>query len=79
MSELLEKATILPDNDNVYNLMNLVMQFCKVCNHPELFDSSTFHLEMFDLDEEDNLYLLYSTQQEFDQIRDTQNNLPIWW
>ncbi|CAG8532181.1 1293_t:CDS:10 [Acaulospora morrowiae] len=38
VAELLEKAATLPDNDNVDSLMNLVMQFRKVCNHPELFE-----------------------------------------
>lgn len=37
-SELLEKLTSLNDGDSVDNLMNLVMQFRKVCNHPELFE-----------------------------------------
>ncbi|KAF9574874.1 putative DNA helicase ino80 [Mortierella alpina] len=38
ISELLEKASSLNDNDSVDSLMNLVMQFRKVCNHPELFE-----------------------------------------
>ncbi|KAI7821877.1 SNF2 family N-terminal domain-containing protein [Gamsiella multidivaricata] len=38
ISELLEKASSLDDNDSVDSLMNLVMQFRKVCNHPELFE-----------------------------------------
>ncbi|KAI7905492.1 SNF2 family N-terminal domain-containing protein [Cokeromyces recurvatus] len=38
ISELLEKATSLGDIENMDSLMNLVMQFRKVCNHPELFE-----------------------------------------
>ncbi|KAF9914732.1 putative DNA helicase ino80 [Lobosporangium transversale] len=38
ISELLEKASSLDDSDSVDSLMNLVMQFRKVCNHPELFE-----------------------------------------
>jgi DNA helicase INO80 len=38
ISELLEKATSLSDLENMDSLMNLVMQFRKVCNHPELFE-----------------------------------------
>ncbi|ORE05055.1 hypothetical protein BCV72DRAFT_336833 [Rhizopus microsporus var. microsporus] len=38
ISELLEKATSLSDNESMDSLMNLVMQFRKVCNHPELFE-----------------------------------------
>ena len=35
--DLVEKATIGDDNDSG-TLMNLVMQFRKVCNHPDLFE-----------------------------------------
>ncbi|KAG0172957.1 putative DNA helicase ino80 [Apophysomyces sp. BC1034] len=38
ISELLEKATSLNDTESMDSLMNLVMQFRKVCNHPELFE-----------------------------------------
>jgi DNA helicase INO80 len=38
IAELLEKATSLGDIENMDSLMNLVMQFRKVCNHPELFE-----------------------------------------
>ncbi|KAL0086536.1 SNF2 family N-terminal domain-containing protein [Phycomyces blakesleeanus] len=38
ISELLEKATSLNDMESMDSLMNLVMQFRKVCNHPELFE-----------------------------------------
>ncbi|KAG0026948.1 putative DNA helicase ino80 [Podila clonocystis] len=38
IAELLEKASSLNDTDSVDSLMNLVMQFRKVCNHPELFE-----------------------------------------
>ncbi|KAJ2902193.1 putative ino80-like protein [Zalerion maritima] len=37
--DLIEKATIGDDNDSS-TLMNLVMQFRKVCNHPDLFERS---------------------------------------
>ncbi len=37
MAELLDKA--LSSSDSMH-LMNLVMQFRKVCNHPELFERS---------------------------------------
>ena len=37
--DLIEKATIGDDNDSS-TLMNLVMQFRKVCNHPNLFERS---------------------------------------
>ncbi|KAG0280846.1 putative DNA helicase ino80 [Linnemannia exigua] len=38
IAELLETASTLNNNDSVDSLMNLVMQFRKVCNHPELFE-----------------------------------------
>ncbi|CAO3609634.1 unnamed protein product [Cunninghamella blakesleeana] len=38
IAELLEKATSLGDTESMDSLMNLVMQFRKVCNHPELFE-----------------------------------------
>lgn len=48
--DLLEKATLGDDNDSG-TLMNLVMQFRKVCNHPDLFEradtSSPFALAKF--------------------------------
>ena len=37
VSELLQKSSLMSD-ENVKHLMNLVMQFRKVCNHPELFE-----------------------------------------
>ncbi|KAG8883810.1 putative DNA helicase ino80 [Tulasnella sp. 331] len=37
MADLLNKATHLGDASSAKHLMNLVMQFRKVCNHPELF------------------------------------------
>lgn len=37
--DLIEKATVGDDNDSS-TLMNLVMQFRKVCNHPDLFERS---------------------------------------
>jgi DNA helicase INO80 len=36
--DLLEKAANIGDADSARSLMNLVMQFRKVCNHPELFE-----------------------------------------
>ncbi|KAH7909117.1 SNF2 family N-terminal domain-containing protein [Hygrophoropsis aurantiaca] len=38
VSDLLEKAANIGDADSARSLMNLVMQFRKVCNHPELFE-----------------------------------------
>ena len=38
IAELLEKALSTNESENIDNLMNLVMQFRKVCNHPELFE-----------------------------------------
>lgn len=38
LKELLQKASSLSDSENMDSLMNLVMQFRKVCNHPELFE-----------------------------------------
>lgn len=38
MADLLEKAANIGDADSARSLMNLVMQFRKVCNHPELFE-----------------------------------------
>ncbi|GJJ09521.1 hypothetical protein Clacol_003744 [Clathrus columnatus] len=40
VTELLQKAANLGDADSAISLMNLVMQFRKVCNHPELFERS---------------------------------------
>jgi len=38
VADLLAKAANLSDADSARSLMNLVMQFRKVCNHPELFE-----------------------------------------
>lgn len=38
VTDLLEKAANIGDVDSARSLMNLVMQFRKVCNHPELFE-----------------------------------------
>ncbi|EIN14169.1 hypothetical protein PUNSTDRAFT_117740 [Punctularia strigosozonata HHB-11173 SS5] len=38
VTELLERAANIGDPDSARSLMNLVMQFRKVCNHPELFE-----------------------------------------
>ncbi|KAI0348677.1 hypothetical protein BDW22DRAFT_1320092 [Trametopsis cervina] len=38
VADLLEKAANMSDADSARSLMNLVMQFRKVCNHPELFE-----------------------------------------
>ncbi|KAJ3851493.1 SNF2 family DNA-dependent ATPase [Lentinula lateritia] len=38
VADLLEKAANIGDVDSARSLMNLVMQFRKVCNHPELFE-----------------------------------------
>ncbi|RHZ78787.1 hypothetical protein Glove_156g94 [Diversispora epigaea] len=70
VAELLEKAATLPDNDNVDSLMNLVMQFRKVCNHPELFEradvvsplSFCFYGSTWLISREESLYLPYSSR-----------------
>lgn len=38
MSDLIAQANNLTDSLGAKNLMNLVMQFRKVCNHPDLFE-----------------------------------------
>ncbi|MCO5569466.1 hypothetical protein L7F22_023178 [Adiantum nelumboides] len=38
VTELMDKAQNLNDEAGLKSLMNLVMQFRKVCNHPELFE-----------------------------------------
>ena len=38
VAELVDKATSTNDESGLKSLMNLVMQFRKVCNHPELFE-----------------------------------------
>lgn len=38
IADLVKRATSLSDDDSVKRLMNLIMQFRKVCNHPELFE-----------------------------------------
>ncbi|KAG2023344.1 SNF2-family ATP dependent chromatin remodeling factor snf21 [Coprinopsis cinerea AmutBmut pab1-1] len=38
LQDLLEKAANMGDAESARSLMNLVMQFRKVCNHPELFE-----------------------------------------
>ncbi|THH07628.1 hypothetical protein EW145_g3261 [Phellinidium pouzarii] len=38
VAELIEKAANIGDAEAARTLMNLVMQFRKVCNHPELFE-----------------------------------------
>lgn len=38
VADLLAKAANIGDADSARSLMNLVMQFRKVCNHPELFE-----------------------------------------
>ncbi|KAI9356810.1 SNF2 family N-terminal domain-containing protein [Pilaira anomala] len=69
ISELLEKATSLGDLENLDSLMNLVMQFRKVCNHPELFERADVKSPMSfcqfsqtgSLSKEQSLYCPYST------------------
>lgn len=68
ISELLEKATSLGDMENMDSLMNLVMQFRKVCNHPELFERADVMAPMSfcnfsetgSLSKETSLYCPYS-------------------
>lgn len=38
IADLVKRAASLSDDDSVKRLMNLIMQFRKVCNHPELFE-----------------------------------------
>lgn len=38
ITDLVSRATSINDDDSVKRLMNLIMQFRKVCNHPELFE-----------------------------------------
>ncbi|KAG0339441.1 putative DNA helicase ino80 [Podila humilis] len=73
IAELLESASSLDDADSVDSLMNLVMQFRKVCNHPELFERadvmSPFALCEFSQTpsiarESDDLYLAYTTKSQ---------------
>ncbi|KAI8646831.1 SNF2 family N-terminal domain-containing protein [Parasitella parasitica] len=68
ISELLEKATSLGELENMDSLMNLVMQFRKVCNHPELFERADVKSPMSfcdfsetgSLSKETHLYCPYS-------------------
>ncbi|KAG0092899.1 putative DNA helicase ino80 [Podila epicladia] len=73
IAELLEKASSLDDTDSVDSLMNLVMQFRKVCNHPELFERADVvsPLAMCEFSqtpsiarEGDDLYLAYTTKSQ---------------
>ncbi|KAG0343236.1 putative DNA helicase ino80 [Podila horticola] len=73
IAELLEKASSLEDTDSVDSLMNLVMQFRKVCNHPELFERADVvsPLAMCEFSqtpsiarEGDDLYLAYTTKSQ---------------
>ncbi|KAI9472879.1 SNF2 family N-terminal domain-containing protein [Zychaea mexicana] len=69
ISELLEKATSL-NEESMDSLMNLVMQFRKVCNHPELFERADVQSplafcafsETGSLTKESSLYCPYSSQ-----------------
>ncbi|KDQ19928.1 hypothetical protein BOTBODRAFT_101773 [Botryobasidium botryosum FD-172 SS1] len=71
VAELLAKAANLSDADSAMSLMNLVMQFRKVCNHPELFERadvtaplafSTFGQALGKIRDGDVLYCPYSTR-----------------
>ncbi|GLB36274.1 putative DNA-binding domain containing protein [Lyophyllum shimeji] len=71
VTDLLEKAANIGDADSARSLMNLVMQFRKVCNHPELFEradvSAPFSFSRFGrsgplLREGDVISLPYSTR-----------------
>lgn len=72
--DLIERATAGDDSDNG-TLMNLVMQFRKVCNHPDLFEradtSSPFSVGYFAetasfVREGTNVSVAYSTRSLFD-------------
>lgn len=73
IAELLEKASSLNDTDSVDSLMNLVMQFRKVCNHPELFERAdvvsplalcSFSQTPSIAREGDDLYVAYTTKSQ---------------
>lgn len=71
VTDLLEKAANIGDVDSARSLMNLVMQFRKVCNHPELFERadvvapysfSRFGQSRSLLREGDSIFLPYSSR-----------------
>ncbi|KAJ7103398.1 SNF2 family N-terminal domain-containing protein [Mycena belliarum] len=71
VADLLEKAANIGDADSARSLMNLVMQFRKVCNHPELFERADvvapFSFSRFGrsgplMREGDFIFLPYSTR-----------------
>lgn len=71
VADLLEKAANIGDVDSARSLMNLVMQFRKVCNHPELFERADvvapFSFCKFGrpgplIREGDSVFLSYSTR-----------------
>ena len=41
-AELLDRKMVSKDDKRLHSLMNLVMQFRKVCNHPEIFERRDF-------------------------------------
>ena len=41
-AELLDRKMLSKDDKRMHSLMNLVMQFRKVCNHPEIFERRDF-------------------------------------
>ena len=41
-AELLDRKMLSKDDKRLHSLMNLVMQFRKVCNHPEIFERRDF-------------------------------------
>jgi DNA helicase INO80 len=41
-AELLDRKMLSRDDKRLHSLMNLVMQFRKVCNHPEIFERRDF-------------------------------------
>ena len=75
IADLVRRATSLSDDDSVKKLMNLIMQFRKVCNHPELFEradvegSFSFcnYSQSYNLNREgNNLEVLYGTNSHLD-------------
>jgi DNA helicase INO80 len=69
LSELLQKVSSMNETDGMDSLMNLVVQFRKVCNHPELFERAEVvspvafnaHATTSSIQREgDNLYLGYT-------------------
>lgn len=75
IADLVKRAASLSDDESVKRLMNLIMQFRKVCNHPELFEradveapfSFADYSQSYNLNREGNsLEVLYATNSYLD-------------